>query len=269
MPELPDVALYHRLLDAHGLGREIAEVRVSEPRILAGIDAGGLAARLVGGRLAASRRHGKHLLARIDRGGWLTVHFGMSGRLAAYDDPADAPAHERVRLRFAAGGSLGYVNVRLLGRVGWTEDADAFIAEEGLGPDALDPRFDAGALAAALAASRRDVKTVLMDQSVIAGIGNVYADEILFQARIHPRRPARRVAGGEAERLYGALWTVLETAIRCGAGAEAFLDRLPAGFLLPERHSGGHCPRCGTALAVVKIGGRTSYFCPRCQDGAG
>jgi formamidopyrimidine-DNA glycosylase len=171
--------------------------------------------------------------------------------------------YDRVRLVFE-GGSLVYVNRRMLGRVGLTDDADAFIATEGLGPDALDPAFDLATLSAALD-GRREVKAVLMDQSVVAGIGNLYADEILFQARLHPRAPGRSVGKAKRRSLHEKIKTVLQTAIDCGAGAEQFVERLPKGWLLPQRHEGGTCPRGHGQLATIKAAGRTSYYCPRCQ----
>ncbi len=200
---------------------------------------------------------------QLARDGWLTLHFGMTGDLR-YVEPADAEVpYDRVRLTFA-GGSLVYVNRRMLGRVGLTDDADAFIAAEGLGPDALDPAFDLAALAAALD-GRREAKAVLMDQDVVAGIGNLYADEILFQARLHPRTPGRSLSKAGLKALHDKIKDVLQTAVDCGAGAEQLLECLPPGYLLPQRHDGGACPRCGGKVATLKAAGRTSFYCPRCQ----
>jgi formamidopyrimidine-DNA glycosylase len=263
MPELPDVELYRRTLDRHALHRRILRVVVSDARILSDLAEKDFAARLKGNQLERSRRHGKHLLVRLARDGWLVMHFGMTGTLC-YVEPADADVpYDRVRLVFE-GGSLVYVNRRMLGRVGLTDDADAFIATEGLGPDALDPAFDLATLSAALD-GRREVKAVLMDQSVVAGIGNLYADEILFQARLHPRASGRSVGKAKRRSLHEKIKTVLQTAIDCGAGAEQFVERLPKGWLLPQRHEGGTCPRGHGQLATIKAAGRTSYYCPRCQ----
>jgi formamidopyrimidine-DNA glycosylase len=108
-----------------------------------------------------------------------------------------------------------------------------------------------------------------MDQSRIAGIGNIYADEILFQARLHPGIITNTLDAATRRRLFNAMKHALRTAIDCGAGAENFTDRLPQGFLIPERRAGGHCPRCGTPLVIDKRGGRTSYHCPKCQPDPG
>ena len=263
MPELPDVELYKHRLDAHALRRKITGVVVSDARILGDLAKKEFVARLEGNRLESSRRHGKHLLVRLARDGWLTLHFGMTGDLRYLEPGGDDVRYDRVRLDFG-NGRLAYVNRRMLGRVGLADDADAFIAAEELGPDALDPAFDLAALAAALD-GRRDVKTVLMDQSVVAGIGNIYADEILFQARLHPKTPGRTLSQAKRRALHGKITEVLTTAIESGAGAEQLLEHLPKGYLLPQRHEGGSCPRCGGKLATLKAAGRTSYYCPRCQ----
>ena len=174
-----------------------------------------------------------------------------------------------LELQRAEGDRLAYLNPRRIGHVHATDSVAAFIADEELGPDALDPAFDEKAFAAVLAKHKQAIKAVLMDQARIAGIGNIYADEILFQARLHPGIPANRLDADAQRRLFGAVKYVLQTAIDYGAGAEDFTDRLPKGFLLPERHAGGHCPRCGTLLVIEKRGGRTSYHCPKCQPEPG
>ena len=104
-----------------------------------------------------------------------------------------------------------------------------------------------------------------MDQSRMAGIGNIYSDEILFHARLHPAATAASLDAATRQRLFEATRSVLQTAIACEAGAEGFTDRLPQGYLLPQRRAGGQCPRCGTAIRSAKFGGRTAYYCPRCQ----
>ena len=267
MPELPDVELYRRYLDAHARDRTIARVAVSDARILGDLSAKTFIAALEGNRFEGSRRHGKHLLVQLARDGWLTLHFGMTGSLAYFERAADDPPYDRVHLEFANGGHLAYVNRRMLGRVGLADDADAFVQSEELGPDALDPAFDVTAFATALEGRRRDVKSVLMEQQLIAGIGNIYADEILFQARLHPKTAAAALDDRQRAALFEQIRTVLKTAIDCGAGAEQFLDRLPDDYLLPHRDKGGKCPRCGQPIVTLKSAGRTSYFCPRCQPG--
>ena len=171
----------------------------------------------------------------------------------------------RLSLAFADGRRLAYLNPRRIGTVELAKDARSFIAARGLGPDALDRRFDRKAMAAILAQRKRDVKSILMDQELVAGIGNLYSDEILFQARVHPQTPGDALDRQQIARLLAATKRVLKTAITCGAGSEQGLERLPREFLLRERRRGGHCPRCGGTVATLKSGGRTSYYCPTCQ----
>jgi formamidopyrimidine-DNA glycosylase len=223
------------------------------------------AGRLQGTKLVAAQRYGKHLLARIDRGGWLTLHFGMTGALHFVPQPDQEPPFTRVRLDFANDGSLAYTNKRMIGRVGLVEDATDFIADEKLGPDALDWRFDFAAFKAAVLGIKRDAKSVLMDQEIIAGIGNIYSNEILFQARINPAAPIDKLTPNQLKQLFLKMRDVLKTAIVCGAGSEQFTERMPKSALLPERKKGGLCPRCRLPLKIFKVGGRTAYCCPKCQ----
>ncbi len=266
MPELPDVELFRRVLAKRALRKPIASVSVSDARILGRLSAGRLRQSLLGRRLVGTRRHGKHLLAKIEGDGWLTLHFGMSGGLEFFANDRERPPYARVCLGLTDDGSLAYTNKRMIGRVGLADDAKQFIADEQLGPDALDRRFTFSVFAKAVAGVRRDVKSALMDQGIVAGIGNVYADEILFQARIHPKTRIDRLDRSRLERLYRALRAVLKTAIAHRAGAERFTDRMPRTALLPARQKGGLCPRCKRSLETVRIGGRTSYFCPSCQS---
>ena len=269
MPELPDVEIYKRYLDEHALRQTIERVVVGDARILGDLPAKAFVARLTGNRFEGSRRHGKHLLVRLWRDGWLTLHFGMTGALVHFGDDVEDPPYDRVRFDFEGNRHLAYVNRRMLGRVGLADDAGEFIRAEGLGPDALDPALELNAFARAIEGRRRDVKSVLMDQGLIAGIGNIYADEILFQARLHPQTPVTSLEDRERMELFRQIRTVLKTAIDCGAGAEQFLERVPEHLLLPHRKNGGKCPNCGGPITTLKAAGRTSYYCPRCQPAPG
>jgi formamidopyrimidine-DNA glycosylase len=194
------------------------------------------------------------------------MHFGMNGSLQLVPRGEDEPPYTRLRLDFDDGDGLAYLNPRRLGGVGICESIERFIAQSSLGPDVLDPGFDLRKFVATLAGSKRDVKVVLMDQQVMAGLGNIYSDEILFQVRIHPETPARDLRSETVARLFDVMHGTLKLAIDCGAGSERGVDQLPKNFLLPRRHRGDHCPRCGTTLATAKRSGRTSYYCPQCQQ---
>ncbi|HYZ40641.1 MAG TPA: DNA-formamidopyrimidine glycosylase family protein [Stellaceae bacterium] len=265
MPELPDVELFKRHLDATCLGRMIRGITVNDARILAGVSPAELARRLGGARLTESRRHGKHLLVGLHPSGCLVMHFGMNGGLQHFEEGESKPPYDRVQFDFADRHHLAYVNPRLLGQVSLATDAASFVAEQGLGPDALDAGFDYAAFERALSGRKRDVKSLLMDQAVIAGIGNIYSDEILFQARIHPRARSDRLGDDAKRQLFSCMKEVLQTAIEAGAAAERLVERLPRSFLVPHRERGGQCPRCVGEIAADKFSGRTAYYCPRCQ----
>ena len=256
-------------LDATCLGRTIGNVVVNDARILAGVSAAQLAHRLSGACLRRSRRHGKYLLVGLEPADWLIMHFGINGSLQHFARDEQDPPCDRVRFDFVDGHHLAYVNPRLLGQVGLTTDPDAFITDEGLGPDALDERFDFAAFEKLVSGRRRDVKSLLMDQAAIAGIGNIYSDEILFHAGLHPQTRCDRLDGKARQRLFRSMKDLLRTALNAGAGAERLADKLPGSFLIPHRSKGGRCPHCGGELASVKFSGRTAYYCPRRQPQPG
>ncbi len=258
MPELPDVEVFRRCLEATALHQAIARVDVRDRGVL-GVSPRALRGGLAGRAFTGTRRHGKHLFVATDGGPWLVLHFGMTGFLE-YSRTADgASPYARVVFGFANGARLAFDDVRKLGRVSLTDDVDAFVARRRLGPDAL--ALDAGAYRRALARRRGGVKAALMDQTCLAGIGNLYADEILFQAGIHPRRDVATLGERRRDRLYRAIRGVLRTAIRQGVDA----DRFPRSYLLPRRRAGGRCPRCGGPLRTTQAAGRTGYFCARHQ----
>src|SRR3974377_171504 len=209
MPELPDVEGFKRVLAKNALRKTIDRVNVSDARILGKLSARTFASRLQGAKLVAARRHGKHLMANIDRGGWLTLHFGMTGGLQFVRNRDEEPRFTRVRFDFTNDGCLAYTNKRMIGRVGLVANAADFIAAENLAPDALDPCFDFDAFKSAVLGIKRDIKSVLMDQEIIAGIGNIYSDEILFQAGINPAERMDKLAPRQLKRLFTQIHKVL------------------------------------------------------------
>jgi formamidopyrimidine-DNA glycosylase len=267
MPELPDVENYGRYFKRHGLNKTITGVHVGDTRALDHISPKQLQARLVGAKFTVTRRHGKHLFARISKGGWLTMHFGMTGSLAAFKREKDEPSHDRVRFDFGRTDHLGYIDPRLFGRVGYTDDADTFIKAHKLGIDALDPKLTLARFEQALAGGG-GLKATLMDQSRLAGIGNIFADEILFQTRLHPLSPAGHLSPPQREALFTAMRKVFKTAIAAGAGAEGYWERLPRTYLLRQRGKRGVCPRGHGPLSIMTAAGRTTYFCGKCQKRA-
>lgn len=260
MPELPDVESYRLYLNATSLHQTIRHVHVAQPTVLKGTTPQGLGRHLDGHRMERTRRHGKYLFAALDgHAGALVFHFGMTGALKYFQDTEDTPEYTDVCLDFAHGFHLAYIAPRKLGMVAVVQNIDEFVAQEQLGPDTL--RLDWPAFRELAAERRGGVKSWLMDQRVMAGIGNIYSDEILFQAGLHPRRAVKDLATSELKVLFEKMRSVLETAIEARADPE----RLPDSWLLPRRDMDEHCPKCGTPVTSVQAAGRTAYICPRCQ----
>ena len=263
MPELPEVEGFTRYFKRHAVGKTVSDVHVGDRRALAKISPAVLRARTRGSRITEARRHGKHLLAKLSQGGWISIHFGMTGYFEAFKDGEADPPYDRVRFDFGR-DHLAFIDPRLFGRVGFVNDADAFIKQQKLGIDALDPKLSFERFKEALA-GRGALKAVMMDQSRIAGIGNIYADEILFQARLHPLTDVRTLTPAQWKALYTTTRRVLKAVIAAKADAERYAERLPKGYLTRQRDKGGTCPRSHGPLKVITAAGRTTYFCPVCQ----
>lgn len=261
MPELPDVEVFRRYLDSTALHQSIEKVDVLVSDILDDISAKKLQSKVKGRQFESTARHGKYLFANLTDNGWLVFHFGMTGYFHYFKDGDRSPAHTRILFHFDNGYHLAFALQRKLGRLALAEDIDSFVKEQGLGPDALDKTFDLKAFKKTLKRTRSSIKPALMNQRRIAGIGNIYSDEILFQARLYPKAKANQLSNQMLERLFRAMKEVLETAI----DSQADLREMPRHYLLPHREKGGECPVCGTDLKHQKISGRTSYYCPECQ----
>ena len=266
MPELPDVENFRRYLTSKARGKKMIDVKFSgAKRVLRNRSPRQLERALQGHRFERTRRHGKHLFVKLDRCNWLAMHFGMTGFLAYFKSMKDAPVHSRMCIDFANGYHLAYVNQRKFGALRVISDPGDFIGQKELGPDALDRALDSNAFLKLISSRRGQIKPALMDQNVLAGIGNIYSDEILFQAKIHPKAPIGRLEKQQISRLHRTMRRVLRMAIRKGAGSDKLLERLPRGYLLPHRQQGALCPRCKGEVRTIKIAGRTAYYCPRCQ----
>lgn len=261
MPELPDVENFRKYFNATSLHKCIMQVHVQDNRILEGVSPAQFEKDLKGKAFQSAKRYGKYCLAQTNDGWWLAFHFGMTGGLRYYKRIKRQPNHERVRFDFKNGYHLAFINRRLLGHIALASEPGSFIHNKELGPDALDGLDEEG-FNKLLGKSNATAKSVLTDQQKIAGIGNSYADEILFQARIHPQTPANLLSGPKRKNLYTALKTVLNEAIRVGGQ----IDRLPDSFLIPLREEGMPCPRCGGEIIRIDLHGRSTYLCPRCQS---
>jgi formamidopyrimidine-DNA glycosylase len=260
MPELPEVESYKHLLDTTALHKRIDQATVtSNPRLLMGIASKALAGNLEGKIFQESRRHGKYLFVLMDEVGWLILHFGMSGKLAHFLDTDPPPPHICLDLSLDNGGHLAFIDPRTFGKMGFTEDLDDFLKRQRLGPDAKN--ISESAFKAMVRVYRGAMKSLLMSQNHMAGLGNLYVDELLFQTGIHPLRQASSLTGEELERLYPAMHEILDTVI----AARKAKKKVPAHFLLRHRKAGKPCPRNNGDIQNATIAGRSTYYCPGCQ----
>ena len=266
MPELPDVEAFRTTVRQHFINRLVSRVVVSDPKSLEGVTVATVQRRLKGRGLESTGRHGKYLF--LDFGGHmvLVMHFGPAGSLHRIAHNQGQPDYVRFHLDFSDGERLAYVNRRRIGRTRLVSSAEAFIEQARLGPDAMDPDFKFPGFAQRVSIHNQPIKVFLTDQSNLAGIGNTWSDEILFQARINPAVRARSLNAGRARELFDTMRRVLQAAIDLDPSAADFVARLPSDFLLPHRHPGGHCPRCGTALERVVLSGHPATYCPHCQQ---
>jgi formamidopyrimidine-DNA glycosylase len=258
MPELPDIESFRAVLADHGAGQRVERVEVADAGVLRDVSARQLDRSLRGHQFADPERHGKWLIARTD-GPALLMHFGMTGQL--HWASSGQPRHRYDRVVFTVpGGEIRFRDMRKLQGITLARrpaDIGQLLAD--LGPDALS--IGQRDFAEALGTSRKAVKAALLDQSIIAGLGNLLTDEICWRACVNPRRPVRQLAPDDRTRLHGQMRKVLREAIPAG--------RVPAqrGWLTGSRGDDhAPCPRCGTTLATDRVGGRSTVWCPCCQS---
>ena len=265
MPELPDVEIFKRYLESTALHQEISEVTVHDDRIFEGVSRKEITNRAFWGQnFKSGRRHGKYLFRGIGK-------YGMA-RSAFRDDRISSsiskrnekrPDHDEVGIDFTNGYHLAYDCARKLGKISLTDDPEEFISEKGLGVDALDEELDLEAFQDLLGGTRSFIKSALMNQKLMAGIGNVYSDEILFQAGVYPRAKSKDLNRKLTENLFYSMKKVLTTAVDRKANPED----LPDSYIIPRRGENGTCPKCGAALRKITVSGRTGYYCDQCQSG--
>ena len=263
MPELPDVEIFKQDFDSAAPHHPIHAVHVRNKMILRNLTPQKLALTLRRRRFQTTQRHGKFLFITVNPGGaCLVLHFGMTGFLKYFTNKHEEPSHTRLLIDFVDGSHLAFSCQRLFGRVTLTQNANAFIETQHLGPDALTLTWDQ--FRNRVSGRARAVKSVLMDQQVLAGIGNIYSDEILFHARIHPLTKANSLDKRQLHTVYKATGYVLKTAIKSRADP----TRVPRSWLLRHRESSASCPRCHGPIERITFNQRSTYVCPRCQKKA-
>lgn len=269
MPELPEVEFARGCLQRWLGGKTLERVDADAGRVIRGTPREAFS-RLAGHRVRAIERRGKWLLCRFDSDMGLLAHLGMTGKLEL--QPAGAPAIRWSRVRFvrADGAIVHYRDPRQFGRLVVAPIAEllarAPLAD--LGPDAHEPRLTARALRDRIGKSRRSIKDVLMDQTVVAGLGNIQVTDALFLAGLHPRSRADALASADLARLARAIHTSLQRTLKMNRGDKIVYveetKRVENPFLVYGK-AGSPCPRCGGGLKKMVISGRTTTYCPKCQ----
>ncbi|MDX6300596.1 MAG: formamidopyrimidine-DNA glycosylase [Nocardioidaceae bacterium] len=280
MPELPEVEVVRRGLEAHVVGRRIEQVDVLHPRPVRRHLAGAedFAALLTGRLLLAARRRGKYLWIPLDSGDAVLAHLGMSGQLLV--QPAAAPDERHLRVRFTlgpgpgpAGLDLRFVDQRMFGGLSVSPGGAELPAEiSHIARDPMDPLFDEDLFVDRARRRASGIKRILLDQTVVSGVGNIYADEALWRARLHGDRLGTRLRPVDLRRVLCEAREVMAAALREGGtsfdalyvnvnGESGYFDR----SLHVYGREGRACDRCGTAIRRVAFMNRSSYFCPRCQ----
>jgi formamidopyrimidine-DNA glycosylase len=274
MPELPEVETIRAQLAPRLEGRRLEHVEIVDPRLTRPDPPEAVAAALEGERISRVSRRGKYLVFGFESGRHLLVHLRMTGNV---EHPAQgglaADPYRRAVVRLDDGSDVAYRDVRRFGTWDLLEpgELDGYFAVRRLGGEPLERSFTVRALSEALSGRRAPIKAALLDQRAAAGIGNIYADEALWRARIHPLRPAGSLVTDEIARLRKAIRAALETGIaRQGATLRDYKDpegrrgRMQEGLRVYGR-SGEPCTRCGTPIEKTRAGGRGTWFCPRCQ----
>ncbi len=262
MPELPDVEVFRRYLDSTGLHKKIENVDVKDADLLGEVSSLKLKRQLNGSSFENTDRHGKYLFARSDNDSILVLHFGMTGFLKYFKNGESEPEHTRLLIDFENGYSLAYDCQRKLGLIELVDDTTGFIEKQELGPDFMDDNFKVSDFTELIQGRRGSVKSALMNQEVMAGIGNVYSDEILFHAGIHPETACSNLSQDQVKELYRIGKEVLEKAISSQVEPEKF----PTDFLITHREPDTECPQCGGTIKKETISGRSSYFCDKHQE---
>jgi formamidopyrimidine-DNA glycosylase len=283
VPELPEVETVRIGLNAATCGKAIANTEVLLNRTVAYPSLSQFQAGLQGTQILTWTRRGKYLLAHLVRSGskvsqpagWLGVHLRMTGQLLWMPDSAPLSKHTRVRLLFESHQELRFVDQRTFGQMWWippTEEPNAIMTGMGaLGPEPLSAEFSLSYLQGVVKNRDRPIKNTLLDQALIAGLGNIYVDESLFLGGIHPTRPCRSLKSSEIQKLHGAIVSVIEKALT--EGGTTFSDFRQVSGLNGNygsvawvyRRAGEPCRTCRAPIEKIRMAGRSCHFCPACQ----
>jgi formamidopyrimidine-DNA glycosylase len=267
MPELPEVETIKSELAPWVAGQSFTKVTIFDDKLVCGCSIGEVRRGLVGQKIESLKRQGKYLIFHLSNGRSLIIHLRMTGSLLL--DPAEDTRYARAVFHLSNGHCFVFRDRRRLGKMWLVDDAETVVCK--LGPEPLDKRFTADVLGQRLNWHHIPIKAALLDQHIVAGIGNMYADEALFAARTHPLRKADDLSPAEVRTLYNSIRKVLRAAIGSkGASVDTYVrpegELGTAHFDFKVAHRGGEpCPICGGTIERVPVQNRGTYFCPRCQ----
>ncbi|HEY83208.1 MAG TPA: bifunctional DNA-formamidopyrimidine glycosylase/DNA-(apurinic or apyrimidinic site) lyase [Dehalococcoidia bacterium] len=269
MPELPEVETVKNELAPHLIGHKFTDITLLWDKVVKQPSAEDFRSRLIGQEITGLSRRGKYLSIHLSRGDELVIHLKMSGSLLIGKGSSAPPKHTRAIIHLDGGTTIFFSDPRKFGAMWLVKDSSSITGN--LGPEPLEASFSPEVLAKRLHNRQAPIKALLCDQSVIAGIGNMYADEALFYARIHPLRQGGSLSPEEIARLHQAIQQVLRTAIG-NKGASMVNYYRPSGetgtahFEFKVAHQGGkNCPVCHSPIQRIKVRNRGTYFCPKCQ----
>ncbi len=269
MPELPEVETIKNELIPHIVGRTLTGVTLFWDGIVRQPSVADFRSRLIGQKITGVTRNGKYLIVSLTSDDLLIIHLKMSGSLLISQDSSEPPKYTRAIIHLDKGNSIFFRDPRKFGAMWLVKDRSSITGK--LGPEPLEADFTPQVLAQRLKNRTAPIKALLFDQSFVAGIGNMYADEALFAARIHPLRPGGSLSQDEIERLHTAIRQILWSAIG-NKGASVLNYFRPGGelgtahFEFKVAHRGGKpCPSCGTPIQRIPVRNRGTYFCPKCQ----
>jgi formamidopyrimidine-DNA glycosylase len=273
MPELPEVETIKRTLEKKIAGLTISGVDVNLPKVIRSPSPDEFITEVTGKKIIRLRRRGKYLLIFLSGDKLLVVHLRMTGRLVYTDAKEPPPRHTHVIFRLSNGNELRFTDMRQFGTIqlSSTKDLNKVKGLKDLGPEPLEREFSRDFLRRELKRKRTRIKPLLLDQTFVAGLGNIYVDEALYRARLHPERLACTLSPREIANLYHAIVEVLQEGIENrGTSMRDYVDGDGRAGSYQEllqvyNREGEKCRRCGSTIERIKVGGRSSYYCPACQ----
>jgi formamidopyrimidine-DNA glycosylase len=257
MPELSEVETFKKYIDKTSINHVIKDLIIRDERILK-VPKEEFIKALKNNKFKETIRHGKYLLIKLENQ-YLIIHFGMTGDLEYFEKAIDEPKYTKVLFEFTNGHFLSYISQRLFGHLDLTNSIEEFLDKKKLGPDAYKMSYEE--FKNTLVKRTAIMKSALLNQSIFAGIGNIYSDEILFQSKLNPKRKINTLDENELKELFQNIKNVLQY----GIDFEGELKKYSQDLLIPHRSKDGTCPQCSSKLERYELSSRHGFYCPKCQ----